>query len=72
MEKGDVGSIAQQIEDLNNIIQYENANIMNFYSAQQQVKPECPDDILVKEENIEDQQPLNLEEFRKLALEVFL
>lgn len=78
LEKGETGNVAQQIEDLNNIIQYENANIMNFYSATAQTKPECPDDILTKEEDHEELSNaqnkngmfLNLEDFRKLALEV--
>lgn len=43
---------------------------MNFYSSPHQNKPECPEDLLTKEEEHEDQQPLNLEEFRRLALEV--
>jgi len=80
LEKGDVGNIAQQIEDLNNIIQYENANIMNFYSTPSQIKPECPDDLLTKEEDHEEPitnsdknaKFLNLEELRKMALEVLI
>ena len=79
LEKGDVGNIGQQIEDLNNIIQYENANIMNFYSTPNQNKPECPDDILTKEEDHEENggltqdkigKFLGLEELRKMALDV--
>ena len=74
-----MGNIAQQIEDLNNIIQYENANIMNFYSTPAQVKPECPEDLLAREEDHEEPTApseknnkfLNLEELRKMALEVF-
>lgn len=31
IEKSDVPGITQQIDDLNNIIAYENANIMNYY-----------------------------------------
>ncbi len=74
-----MGIIGQQIEDLNNIIQYENANIMNFYSTPNQNRPECPDDILVGKEDHEenpgnyqdkDGKFLNLEELRKMALEV--
>jgi hypothetical protein len=32
LEKGDAPGLQQQIDDLNNIIAYENANIMNYYS----------------------------------------
>jgi len=46
LEKGDVPGVAQQIDDLNNIIAYENANIMNYYTQANQNKSDCPDDIL--------------------------
>jgi hypothetical protein len=42
LEKGDVPGLAQQIDDLNNIIAYENANIMNYYSQNATNKLECP------------------------------
>lgn len=51
---------------------------MNFYSTPSQVKPECPEDLLAKEEDHEEPTAaneknnkfLNLEELRKMALEV--
>jgi hypothetical protein len=43
LEKGDQPGVAQQIEDLTNIIAYENANIMNYYSTANQNKiTMCP------------------------------
>lgn len=43
LEKGDTPGVAQQIEDLSNIIAYENANIMNYYSSANQNKvTNCP------------------------------
>ena len=51
---------------------------MNFYSTPAQIKPECPEDLLAKEEDHEEPTAaseknnkfLNLEELRKMALEV--
>ena len=51
---------------------------MNFYSTPAQIKPECPEDLLAKEEDHEETTAvseknnkfLNLEELRKMALEV--
>jgi len=49
LEKGDVSGLAQQIDDLNNIIAYENANIMNYYSSTNQNRTECPDELIMEE-----------------------
>jgi len=35
---------------LNNIIAYENANIMNYYSNANNNKDDCPDDLLEKKD----------------------
>lgn len=42
VEKGDVANYSPQIDDLLNIIAYENANIMNYYVTANQNKPEIP------------------------------
>lgn len=80
LEKGDVPGLAQQIDDLNNIIAYENANIMNYYSQNATSKLECPDELLQvgSEDAVHDddqkfskqEKLFSQEEFRKQALEV--
>ncbi len=82
IEKSDVPGIAQQIDDLNNIIAYENANIMNYYSTANQNKDDCPgkslplfflDDLLNHEKKDEEvdfktDKFMQQEDFRDQAL----
>eukprot|EP00825_Cyclidium_porcatum_P028172 TRINITY_DN304_c0_g1_i14.p1 TRINITY_DN304_c0_g1~~TRINITY_DN304_c0_g1_i14.p1 ORF type:complete len:563 (+),score=197.84 TRINITY_DN304_c0_g1_i14:535-2223(+) len=86
LEKGDTPALAQQIDDLNNIIAYENANIMNYYSSANQNKLECPDELLAignvqnedqgqvdqdqKSANKDKDKLMSQEDLRKQALEV--
>ncbi|KAL4455296.1 hypothetical protein ABPG74_012448 [Tetrahymena malaccensis] len=82
LEKGDMPGLAQNIDDLNNIIAYENANIMNFYSSAGQGKQDCPDDLLQVQNNEDGEDEkiqqigqrgdkfFSQEELRKQALDV--
>ncbi|KRX11156.1 hypothetical protein PPERSA_10923 [Pseudocohnilembus persalinus] len=77
LEKTDSPGLAQQIDDLNNIIAYENANIMNYYSTTNQNKAECPEDILsglkpgwVEDPNGVQAEKMSIEEMKKFAIEV--
>ncbi|KAM3140377.1 hypothetical protein pb186bvf_007537 [Paramecium bursaria] len=54
LEKGDVHGLSSQIDDLNNIIAYENANIMNYYSQAANMRVDCPDDILPSQKDEEE------------------
>ncbi|CAD8168767.1 unnamed protein product [Paramecium octaurelia] len=71
LEKGEVHGLSSQVDDLNNIIAYENANIMNYYSQASQFRQECPDDVLSfnEEENDIKQRWFQEEEFKKQAME---
>ncbi len=55
LEKGQVPGLTQQIDDLNNIIAYENANIMNYYSQNGKKKEEVDQALLDEYNDIEKQ-----------------
>ena len=75
LEKGDNKEIAQQIDDLNNIIAYENAHIMNYYSSPNKNKYDGHEEIFqFKDEDNEELKSANKfwsqEELRMSAIEV--
>jgi len=71
LEKGPSNDIEAEVEDLNNIVAYDNANIMK--SQLEKIKPEnyVPDDLIDTEIVLDKERPLTEDQFRQTAFSIF-
>ena len=74
LDKGDQPEINQQIDNLINIIEYENANILNSFFNQPPPKSDFPAELDDRGESNENQVgegvPLTREQLKELALNI--
>ena len=73
LDKGDQPEINQQIDNQINIIEYENANILNSFFNQPPPKSDFPDDLVTGNESNEQQTsevPLTREQLKEQALTI--